>query len=207
MINKIKQIWQYIVIGAFIALITIIVILYNSYQNSQEDLKESRNNEKAYQIENLNLKDDNRMFMFHIEQLSYYSDSITDKLNAERKNLKIKDKQIVQLQYMLSKVQKVDTITLVDTIFTPTVDLDTTIGDKWYSLNLKLKYPSSIIVAPTFTSEKMVFMYLKKETINPPKKTWFGRLFQKKHKVMEVKVVESRPYIENKQNRFIEIVK
>ena len=207
MINKIKQIWRYIVIGAFIALITIIVILYNSYQNSQESLKESRNNEKAYQIENLNLKEDSRMFMFHIEQLSYYNDSITDKLNAERKNLKIKDKQIVQLQYMLSKVQKVDTITLVDTIFTQTVDLDTTIGDKWYSLNLKLKYPSSIIVAPTFTSEKMVFMYLKKETINPPKKTWFGRLFQKKHKVMEVKVVESSPYIENKQSRFIEIVK
>ena len=207
MINKIKQIWQYIVIGAFIALITIIVILYNSYQNSQESLKESRNNEKAYQIENLNLKDDSRMFMFHIEQLSYYNDSITDKLNAERRNLKIKDKQIVQLQYMLSKVQKVDTITLVDTIFTPTVDLDTTIGDKWYSLNLKLKYPSSIIVTPTFNSEKMVFMYLKKETINPPKKTWLGRLFQKKHKVMEVKVVESNPYIENKQNRFIEIVK
>ena len=207
MINKIKQIWQYIVIGAFIALITIIVILYNSYQNSQESLKESRNNEKAYQIENLNLKDDSRMFMLHIEQLSYYSDSITDKLNAERKNLKIKDNQIVQLQYMLSKVQKVDTITLVDTIFTPTVDLDTTIGDKWYSLNLKLKYPSSIIVTPTFNSEKMVFMYLKKETINPPKKTWLGRLFQKKHKVMEVKVLESNPYIENKQNRFIEIVK
>ena len=207
MINKIKQILQYIVIGVFIALITITVILYNSYQNSQKSLKESRNNEKAYQIENLNLKDDSRMFMFHIEQLSYYNDSITDKLNAERKNLKIKDNQIVQLQYMLSKVQKVDTITLVDTIFTPTVDLDTTIGDKWYSLNLKLKYPSSIIVAPTFNSEKMVFMYLKKETINPPKKTWFGRLFQKKHKVMEVKVVESNPYIENKQNRFIEIVK
>ena len=207
MINKIKQIWQYIVIGAFIALITIIVILYNSYQNSQESLKESRNNEKAYQIENLNLKDDSRMFMFHIEQLSYYNDSITEKLNAERKNLKIKDNQIVQLQYMLSKVQKVDTITLVDTIFTPTVDLDTTIGDKWYSLNLKLKYPSSIIVTPTFNSEKMVFMYLKKETINPPKKTWLGRLFQKKHKVMEVKVLESNPYIENKQNRFIEIVK
>lgn len=207
MINKIKQIWQYIVIGAFIALITIIVILYNSYQNAQESLKESRNNEKAYQIENLNLKDDSRMFMFHIEQLSYYNDSITEKLNAERRNLKIKDKQIVQLQYMLSKVQKVDTITLVDTIFTPTVDLDTTIGDKWYSLNLKLKYPSSIIVTPTFNSEKMVFMYLKKETINPPKKTWLGRLFQKKHKVMEVKVVESNPYIENKQNRFIEIVK
>lgn len=207
MIDKIKQIWQYIVIGAFIALITIIVILYNSYQNSQESLKESRNNEKAYQIENLNLKDDSRMFMFHIEQLSYYNDSITEKLNAERKNLKIKDNQIVQLQYMLSKVQKVDTITLVDTIFTPTVDLDTTIGDKWYSLNLKLKYPSSIIVTPTFNSEKMVFMYLKKETINPPKKTWLGRLFQKKHKVMEVKVLESNPYIENKQNRFIEIVK
>ena len=63
---------------------------------------------------------------------------------------------------MLSKVQKVDTITLVDTIFTPTVDLDTTIGDKWYSLNLKLKYPSSIIVSPTFTSEKNGIYVFKK---------------------------------------------
>ena len=47
MINKIKQIFRYIVIAAFIALITITVILYNSYQKSQEFLKESRNNEKS----------------------------------------------------------------------------------------------------------------------------------------------------------------
>jgi len=74
----------------------------------------------------------------------------------------------------------VDTINLVDTIFEPRVNIDTILGDQWYTLQLKLKYPNQVIVAPRFTSEKMVFMYLKRETINPPKKTWLGRLFQKK---------------------------
>ena len=47
----------------------------------------------------------------------------------------------------------------------------------------------------------------KKETINPPKKCAIGRWFQKKHKVVEVNVVEKNPYIENKQQRFTEFVK
>ena len=47
----------------------------------------------------------------------------------------------------------------------------------------------------------------KKETVNPPKKCFILRGFQKKHKVVEVVVVEKNTYIKNKQQRFIEIVK
>ena len=46
----------------------------------------------------------------------------------------------------------------------------------------------------------------KKETINPPKKCWLLRLFQKKHTILEVNVIEKNPYSENKQQRFIEII-
>lgn len=128
-------------------------------------------------------------------------------MNDVRKELKIKDDNLKQMQYLLSEATKKDTIVFRDTLFRePALNIDTLIGDKWYQMRLGLKYPSTITTDPKFVSEKYIMVDYKKETINPPKKCWLLRLFQKKHKVVEVNVVEKNPYIENKQQRFIEIV-
>ena len=70
-----------------------------------------------------------------------------------------------------------------------------------------MEFPNVVVADYSFKNESLVTTYLKKETIKPPHKCTFIRLFQKKHKVVEVEVVEKNPYIENKQQRFIEIVK
>jgi len=183
-------------------------ILYNKNQSLKEELSISISNEKAFIAENSSLKEENRVFKFTVEQLNYYNDSILQKMNDVRKELKIKDDNLKQMQYLLSEATKKDTIVFRDTLFRePTLDIDTLVGDKWYQMRLGLKYPSTITTDPKFVSEKYIMVDYKKETINPPKKCWLLRLFQKKHKVVEVNVVEKNPYIENKQQRFIEIVK
>lgn len=182
-------------------------VLYNKNQSLKEELSISISNEKAFIAENSSLKEENRVFKFTVEQLNYYNDSILQKMNDVRKELKIKDKDLKQMQYLLSEATKKDTIVFRDTLFRePTLDIDTLVGDKWYQMRLGLKYPSTITTDPKFVSEKYIMVDYKKETINPPKKCWLLRLFQKKHKVVEVNVVEKNPYIENKQQRFIEIV-
>lgn len=182
-------------------------VLYNKNQNLKEELSISISNEKAFIAENSSLKNENRVFKFTIEQLNYYNDSILQKMNDVRKELKIKDGNLKQMQYLLSEATKKDTIVFRDTLFRePTLDIDTLVGDKWYQMKLGLKYPSTITTEPKFVSEKYIMADYKKETINPPKKCWLLRLFQKKHKVVEVNVVEKNPYIENKQQRFIEII-
>lgn len=182
-------------------------VLYNKNQSLKEELSISISNEKAFIAENSSLKDENRVFKFTVEQLNYYNDSILEKMNEVRKELDIKDKDLKQMQYLLSEATKKDTIVFRDTLFRePTLDIDTLVGDKWYQMRLGLKYPSTITTDPKFVSEKYIMVDYKKETINPPKKCWLLRLFQKKHKVVEVNVVEKNPYIENKQQRFIEIV-
>lgn len=182
-------------------------ILYTKNQSLKEELSISVSNEKAFIAENSSLKEGNRAFKFTVEQLNYYNDSILQKMNEVRKKLKIKDKDLKQMQYLLSEATKKDTIVFRDTLFRePTLDIDTLVGDKWYQMKLGLKYPSTITTDPKFVSEKYIMVDYKKETINPPKKCWLLRLFQKKHKVVEVNVVEKNPYIENKQQRFIEIV-
>lgn len=183
-------------------------VLYNKNQSLKEELSISISNEKAFIAENSSLKEENRVFKFTVEQLNYYNDSILQKMNDVRKELKIKDDNLKQMQYLLSEATKKDTIVFRDTLFRePTLDIDTLVGDKWYQMRLGLKYPSTITTDPKFVSEKYIMVDYKKETINPPKKCWLLRLFQKKHKVVEVNVVEKNPYIENKQQRFIEIVK
>lgn len=205
MIKRYIRIGIVVVIGL---LITSICVLYNNNQNLEEELSVSISNEKAFMMENSTLKGKNRVFQLTIEQLEYSNDSLLVKMNEVREELKIKDKDLKQMQYLLSEAQKKDTIVFRDTIFRdPLVRVDTLLGDRWYQLKLGLRYPSTIITEPKFVSEKYIIVDYRKETVDPPKKCFIARWFQKKHKVVEVEVVEKNPYIENKQQRFIEIVK
>ena len=202
---------KYIRIGIVILVSLLAISTYTLYTNNKklkEEISISMSNQKAFIAENSSLKEENRVFKFTIEQLNHYNDSILQKMNEVRKELKIKDRDLKQMQYLLSEAQKKDTIVLRDTLFRePTLKIDTLLGDRWYQMKLELRYPSTIITEPKFVSEKYVIVDYKEETINPPKKCAIARWFQKKHKVIEVEVVEKNPYIENKQQRFIEIVK
>ena len=202
---------KYIRIGIVI-LISLLAVstytLYNRNQDLREEISVSMSNQKAFIAENSSLKEENRVFKFTVEQLNYYNDSILQKMNDVRKELKIKDDNLKQMQYLLSEATKKDTIVFRDTLFRePTLDIDTLIGDKWYQMRLGLKYPSTITTSPKFISEKYIMMDYRKETINPPKKCWLLRLFQKKHTILEVNVIEKNPYIENKNSKFIEVIK
>ena len=182
-------------------------ILYTNNQKLREKISISVSNEKVFIAENSSLKNENRVFKFTVEQLNYYNDSILQKMNDVRKELKIKDKNLKQLQYLLSVYTKKDTVLFTDTVFRDkSLALDTIIGDKWYNIRLSLKYPNLISTEPTFTSEKYIIVNKKRETVNPPKKFFLFRWFQRKHWVMEVHIKEKNPYIKEIDNKFVEII-
>ena len=166
----------------------------------------STNNEKILLNNNDSLKTYSNELQLTVEQLKYSNNITLDKLNKVKEELNIKDKELQKLQYQLSVSNKTDTIVYRDTIFKEGIKLDTLIKDDWYSLNLDLEYPSTIIVNPKFKSEKYVVTSLKKEIKGTPKKCWLGRIFQKKHNVVRVEVVEKSPYIETKEQVFINII-
>lgn len=201
---------KYIRIGIVI-LVSLLAVstytLYNRNQDLKEEISVLMTNQKAFITENTSLKEENRVFKFTVEQLNYYNDSILQKMNDVRKELKIKDNKLKSLSYINSVIEKRDTIIFNDTIFIENIKIDTIIEDKWYSMKLDLEYPNRIITEPSFISEKYIVVSRKKETINPPKKFFISRWFQRKHWVMEVNVVEKNPYIKESNNRFIEFYK
>lgn len=201
---------KYIRIGIAILVSLLAISTHTLYTNNhklKEEISISVSNQKAFIAENSSLKEENRVFKFTVEQLNYYNDSILQKMNDVKKELKIKGDDLKQMQYLLSVSTKKDTVLLTDTIFKDeNLALDTIIGDKWYSIRLGLKYPNLIYTEPTFTSEKYIIVNKKKETINPPKKFFLFRWFQRKHWVMEVHIKEKNPYIKEVNNKFVEIV-
>ena len=190
-----------------VSLLGIGIYIWNERQDLKKEVCTLRNNQKAFIAENSSLKNESRAFKFTIEQLNYYNDSILQKMNNIRKELKIKDKNLKQLQYLLSVSTKKDTVLFTDTIFRDkSLALDTVIGDKWYNIRLGLKYPNLIYTEPTFTSDRYIIVNKKKETVNPPKKFFLFRWFQRKHWVMEVHIKEKNPYIKEIDNKFVEII-
>lgn len=198
----------------YLSLAVGLAILFGTLFKTCSDLRKYKDlytreltNVEAYDRLYSEMEEQIREFKFTMDELRTSKDSINQRLLRTVDSLKIKDKNVQYLQYNTSIIQKTDTIVLQDTIFKKPVDIDTVVGDAWYSMKLGLKYPSTIITEPTFKSEKQVIISTKKEYNKKPSKIFFIRWFQKKHLVTQVDVIESNPYIDNKENRFIKIVK
>lgn len=196
-----------IILVIILTLIGIIGIQYNQISSLNEKYWISISNNKAYEAQNDSLVNQSREFQLTIEQLNYSADSLVQKLNEARKQLNIKDKNIKELEYIASNNSKTDTVHLKDTIFIKDTVVDTLISDEWSRLKLHLEYPNEIVANYSFKNSTIIVASSKKETVNPPKKFFICRWFQKKHEVISIDVVEENPYCELKEQKFIKIVK
>lgn len=172
----------------------------NRYNNEREQYEYAINNIKSL---NNQLNDRCIALQLSVDQLSYFNDSTIQQLDSLRKELKIKDNKIKQLGRIQQKVYIYDTLVLQDTILQTNLSLDTCFGDQWYTICLSLQYPGCISVDNTMNLNTDCLLYVKRETVNPPCKTWIGRLFQKKHNVYTMQIVEHNPYAKITENKLI----
>jgi len=200
----------YITIAILIGILTLTTATYYlKYNNAKKDLSTAIANTKSYESLYSESETSKKVLQLTIDQLNYSKDSVIERLNAVRKENKVLSKEIKELYFLLSEASIKDTVFLTQTktIVEPAdVQLDTLIENKWYTLGYKLKYPEYLTYSIKVPSEKYIITSTKKETINPPKRCKLVRLFQKKHKVLTVDVIEKNPYITNKEERFVKII-
>lgn len=169
----------------------------------------SRLNSKL-EIANNNIKSlqNNKIELLQtVDQLKTDTTRIGQEFNKILDSLNIKPKKVVEYKYLKSKSSRVDTIHLVDTVFVEGFCLDTIISSgEWYNLNISMSYPGDFIVNPSFTSEKYIISHKKRETVNPPRKFFLFRWFQKKHTIIEIEIIEKNPYIKTEDYKYVEIL-
>lgn len=205
------QIKKYVYIGIAVLIIWLSVSLL-AVIKEKDRLKDEWNtameNVKSYSEQFSTSENKNRAFKLTIEQLKYSNDSIFKELNSVRKELGIKDSKLKSLQYISSDFSKTDTVIINDTLVRdPQLSVDTLLYDEWYSIHIGINYPSTMIITPSFKSSKSIIVSSKRETVNPPKKFFLFRWFQKKHTVLNIDVIEKNPYVKEQNNRYVEIIK
>ena len=169
--NKFK-----LTIIATIAVVFAVLVLairqqYVTINRLNNELLVSMNNNKAYEAERDSLRNNAVQFQFTVDQLNHSKDSLINKINDMRKQVKVKDKQISELQYFASMNSKRDTIIVKkDTIFQIGVALDTLLGDDWSQLAIRAEYPNFLDVDYSFKNETLVIMHNSRVTVDPPKK-------------------------------------
>lgn len=194
------------IIFTYLCLGYTIYFMYNKINYLNESLAFSVNNEKAFAAENSKLKENNLVFRLTLSQMEYYQDSLMLKMRDIARENNIKDKNIRALQYQLEQFKKVDSIFVKDTIFLkPDFVLDTCIIDQWNKTCLHLAYPGTIGISSEYKNDKYIILDSHREPIKPRK--WFlSRWFSKKHTIVEVTVIDNNPYVNTKQQRFIEVL-
>ena len=206
-----EKIKKYIHIGMtlLIPILTVALILtVKSRGKIEKRWKESTENVKSYSELFSNSENKNKGFKLTIDQLQYFNDSILRELNETREALRIKDSKLKSLPYLSSTFIKYDTLIIKDTLFKdPQIQVDTILSDEWYSIRIGLKYPSTVTVNPMFRSVKHIVVSSRRETVNPPKKFFLFRWFQKKHTILNIDVIEKNPYMKEQNSRYIEIIK
>ena len=207
--RKIESMKKWLIL-ALIALAIALIAALEQVRYANNKWKTAEGNVKAYVSLFDGSREQNAALQLTVGQLKYFRDSVLQELDATRRELRVKDKQLKALQQVKSSFSRVDTvrITQVDTLFRePSLAVDTVMGDEWYQLSLGLRYPSMIVVKPVFNSKKDIVVSSKKETVNPPKKFFLFRLFQKKHLVLHIDVVERNPYVSDESSRYVEIIR
>jgi hypothetical protein len=204
-----KQGMKKVLLFLVIILTIFSIVEYKQVEYANNKWKTAEANVKAYSSVLSGEKNKNTALQLTVSQLGYFKDSVLQELDNTRHQLNIKDKNLKALQSVSSGFSRTDTITVtqVDTLFRePSLSIDTVMGDKWYQLSLGLEYPSMITVKPYFKSEKHIVVSSKKETVNPPKKFFLFRWFQKKHVIIHVDVIEKNPYVSDENSRYVEIM-
>ena len=203
-------------IEIIVACILLFILLFcvRQCQSNLAKLEGYENNWIALSNENNKNAKSSKLYEFKLSQLKYINDSLMNAMDSVRKSLNIKDKNLKGLGYIKSTVRIHDTV-LVNRIRDGdnSISIDTTINKKWYQIQLDYRgskcneCKDTLIVSPKVTSEKYVVISTQKEYVDTPKKFWIQRIFQKKDEVIDVKVVETNPYIYSNEDRFVKVIK
>lgn len=204
MISKVKD-YIIIIFGILLILLSIVgFIEYKQIDKLKDDLAVAVNNNKAYENDKL-------QFQYTVRQMERSEDSINQLLIKTRDSLGLSKRKVQEYFWYKQNFNKRDSIYCYITdsipIFIESLYLDTTIGDMWYQANIHLEYPNMLVFEPSFTSENIIITDIRRETINPPRKTKFGRFFQRKHNLIETNVVNRNPYCKLDTLKSIKIIK
>ena len=191
-----------VVISIICLLTAAIFVLGSQLKNKNEEINRLSNNIQAYEQIVSNKEENNRVLQLTINELNNSKDSLIQQVNEVKKELKVKDKNLKQVQVINTVIK--DTITKVitrDRDFSETLKLNPL-------TTIKVNRTDSILTAKIdIQNQQILFVEEKKVYKNKYKNGWirFWHFDWKKIRIRQYQIENSNPLIKVTDTRIVEL--
>ena len=191
-----------VVISIICLLTAAIFVLCSQLKNKNEEINRLSNNIQAYEQIVSNKEENNRVLQLTINELNNSKDSLIQQVNEVKKELKVKDKNLKQVQVINTVIK--DTITKVitrDRDFSETLKLNPL-------TTIKVNRTDSILTAKIdIQNQQILFVEEKKVYKNKYKNGWvrFWHFDWKKIRIRQYQIENSNPLIKVTDTRIVEL--
>lgn len=191
-----------VVISIICLLTAAIFVLSSQLKNKNEEINRLSNNIQAYEQIVSNKEENNRVLQLTINELNNSKDSLIQQVNEVKKELKVKDKNLKQVQVINTVIK--DTITKVitrDRDFSETLKLNPL-------TTIKVNRTDSILTAKIdIQNQQILFVEEKKVYKNKYKNGWvrFWHFDWKKIRIRQYQIENSNPLIKVTDTRIVEL--
>lgn len=202
-------------VSGIAVIITLICSLVSYVNNLRNEVKIAEQNRVAA----IELYNDEQSTTYalrvQVDDLDRIKNAQIREMDSIRHELNVKDKHLKALYGSKSSADIRDTIEIPIPMYlkdsvgsTRGYCVDTCIGDmKWYSICIEGVDSNLVALSAHFESDLTLIAVEKKEVIDKPRKTAFGRflqkLFSKKVKTMSIMTIEQNPYVKNDSTTFV----
>lgn len=191
-----------VVISIICLLTTAIFVLSGQLKNKNEEINRLSNNIQAYEQIVSSKEENNRVLQLTINELNNSKDSLIQQVNEVKRELKVKDKNLKQVQVINTVIK--DTITKVitrDRDFSETLKLNPL-------TTIKVNRTDSILTAKIdIQNQQILFVEEKKVYKNKYKNGWvrFWHFDWKKIRIRQYQIENSNPLIKVTDTRIVEL--
>lgn len=191
-----------VVISIICLLTAAIFVLSSQLKNKNEEINRLSNNIQAYEQIVSSKEENNRVLQLTINELNNSKDSLIQQVNEVKKELKVKDKNLKQVQVINTVIK--DTITKVitrDRDFSETLKLNPL-------TTIKVNRTDSILTAKIdIQNQQILFVEEKKVYKNKYKNGWvrFWHFDWKKIRIRQYQIENSNPLIKVTDTRIVEL--
>lgn len=210
---------KYLILGFLaVILLGVIGVLYNHIQRQNLKISQLANNLKASEQGTITWKDKyNREHSKVIETRSTLyefknsKDSLTNILQKVISDSKIKTKSLQEAGIIITelKAKLITNSTNTTTIISNDSIKCQVIRDSTFLLHivcLDLKQDIIRSIETNINNTQSILFVNHKETINPPRKFFLWKTFQKKQIICNIEVINSNPYLHTTNSKFIKII-
>lgn len=191
-----------VVISIICLLTAAIFVLGSQLKNKNEEINRLSNNIQAYEQIDSSKEENNRVLQLTINELNNSKDSLIQQVNKVKKELKVKDKNLKQVQVINTVIK--DTITKVitrDRDFSETLKLNPL-------TTIKVNRTDSILTAKIdIQNQQILFVEEKKVYKNKYKNGWvrFWHFDWRRICIRKYQIENSNPLIRVTDTRIVEL--